>query len=517
MLKTFYITTAIDYVNGRPHLGHAYEKVGADVMARFKRLQGVDTFFMAGTDEHSLNVARKAAEEGVLVHEYCDQMAAAFIDVYLRLKITYNRFIRTTDDDHRSTVQQIITKLAKRGFIIKGSYAGWYCESCEAFLDEDNLIEGKCPVHSGKAVVWVAEDNYFFTLSRFQDKLLAYIEAHPGFIRPESRKNEIVNRIREGLKDISVSRATVAWGIPLPMDESQVVYVWFDALINYVTGAGYLKPEEFDGRWPADYHIIGKDIIWFHCVIWPAVLMALDLPLPKTIFAHGFVNSKGEKLSKSAGNSIDPLDLIRDYGVDALRFYLIRNANWGGDMEFSIDGLVKTFNSDLANDYGNLLSRSTAMINKYCNGAIPVPVGKEILDDEIQTLAVKVVHEYEYLMEEMDFSGALAAVWQLIRRTNKYLDETAPWSLAKEEATKDRLQTVLYNIVEVLRITTILVTPFLVEAPEKFWYQLGLDSDLRAQRLSDAAWGKLPAGISVRRGEAVFPRIETLPPGFTGS
>ena len=508
MEKEFYITTAIDYVNGKPHLGHAYEKIGADVMARFKRLQGVETFLMVGTDEHSLNVARKAAEEGTPVREYCDRMAAAFIDAYQRLRISYDRFIRTSDVDHRQTVRQMVAELWDRGLITKGSYAGWYCESCEAFLDEEQLSGDKCPVHPGKAAAWVAEDNYFFTLSRFQDKLLSYIEANPGFIRPESRKNEIVNRIKEGLKDISISRATAAWGIALPMDESQVVYVWFDALMNYATGAGFLKPAEFAGRWPADIHIIGKDIIWFHCVIWPAVLMALDIPLPETIFAHGFINSKGAKLSKSAGNSIDPLDLIRDYGLDALRYYLLRNAPWGGDVEFSTDGLVKTFNSDLANDYGNLLSRSTAMIDKYCGGIIPETGGRDILDEEIESLAAEVVRQFNDLMEAMDFSGALAAVWRLIRRTNKYLDETAPWSLAKDEANRERLGSVLYHIAEVLRIATILVTPFLAETPEKFWRQLGLDGDVRSQRLSDATWGRLPAGISIRRGEAVFPRIE---------
>jgi methionyl-tRNA synthetase len=510
MTKAFYITTAIDYVNGKPHLGHAYEKIGADVMARFKRLQGVDTFLMVGTDEHSLNVARKAAEEGVPVRKYCDQMAAAFIDAYQRLQISYDRFIRTTDQDHQETVRQIVAKLWEQELIYKGGYAGWYCESCEAFLEEDKLIQGKCPVHQGKSVVWLVEDNYFFKLSRFQKQLSDYIQDHPEFIRPESRRNEITNRINEGIKDISISRATAAWGIPLPMDESQVVYVWFDALINYVTGAGYLKPGEFGKLWPADYHIIGKDISWFHCVIWPAMLIALDIPLPKTIFAHGFINSKGEKLSKSAGNSIDSLDLIRDYGIDALRYYLVRNTGWGGDGDFSPEGLKKTYNSDLANDYGNLLSRSTAMINKYCNGVIPAPAVKEVLDEEIEVLVVEVVKEYEAFMDSMDFAGALTAVWRLIRRTNKYLDETAPWSLIKDAATHGRLWTVLYNIAEILRIATILVTPFLVEAPEKFWYQLGLDSDIRKQKLSDAKWGKLPAGIVVRRGEAVFPRIEEV-------
>ncbi|HHY46795.1 MAG TPA: methionine--tRNA ligase [Firmicutes bacterium] len=510
--EKFYLTTAIDYVNGEPHLGHAYEKIAADVISRFKRLAGYDTFFLTGTDEHSLNVARKAESEGLTPKEFCDRMVSLFKRAWDVLNIRYDRFIRTTDDDHIATVQDMVRRASERGYIYEGTYSGWYCVSCEAFLREDDLVEGHCPLHPSKKVEWVEEKNYFFALSKFQEPLLRHIEEHPEFIQPETRRNEIVNRLKEGLQDVSISRSTMAWGVPMPLDERQVVYVWFDALINYVTGAGYMAgPDQFNKWWPADLHLIGKDITWFHCVIWPAMLMACGFPLPRTVFGHGFVNIKGAKMSKTEGTVIDPVTLAQRFGADALRFYLMREIPFGRDGDFSIEGLIHCYNSDLANDLGNLLNRTMAMTDKFLDGVIPGPgAGRALAPDRAfieESLAA--VRAARAKMEGLDFSGAIEEIWRVVTGGNKYIDERAPWSLAKSEETREELNTVMYNVAEALRIAAITLTPFMPAACEKIWNQLGLTGSPQDAGWDQAErWGVIPPGTRIRRGSPIFPRIE---------
>lgn len=507
-MSAFYITTAIDYINGAPHLGHAYEKIGTDVAARYNRLKGVDTFFATGTDEHSLNVLKSAKEEGLPPKEYCDRMAEQFRHLCKVLNITYDRFIRTTDADHEECVKAIVKKAWDNGYVYKGTYAGYYCESCEAFLDADALVDGKCPYHPTREIKWVEEDNYFFALSKLQQRLLDHINANPDFIQPETRRHEVVNRILDGLKDVSISRSSTQWGVPFPFDPKHVVYVWFDALINYVTAVGYPNdPGKFAKYWPADYHIIGKDITWFHCVIWPCVLMAVELPLPKTVFAHGFVTLKGQRLSKSAGVRVDPIKLVEIFGVDVVRYFLMKAIPWGSDGDFSYETLVTTYNNDLANDFGNLLSRTTAMINKFYEGVIPGPGDEEVLDREIPALARQVVKEYFAAMDQLKYSDALTSVLALINRANKYIEETAPWELAKTELGRRRLGTVLYNLAEVLRVAAVVMTPFMPNIPARVWQQLGLSGSPESQG-ANLDWGQLEVGARVNRGEPLFPRLD---------
>lgn len=506
----FYITTPIYYVNDVPHIGHAYTTIAADVMARFKRLQGYDVFFLTGTDEHGQKIERKAQSMGRQPQEYVDAIAAKFAKLWNELDITYDRFIRTTDADHEKTVQYIFNRLYEQGDIYKGEYAGWYCTPDETFWLESQLVDGKCP-ECGRPVEWVKEESYFFRLSKYAEPLLKHIEANPDFILPESRRREMVRFIEQGLEDLCVSRTTFSWGIPVPFDPKHVVYVWFDALINYVTGVGYPghDPEKFAKYWPADVHLIGKEITRFHTIIWPAVLMALGLPLPKTVFAHGWWTVEGQKMSKSLGNVIDPADYAKEFGVDSLRYFLLREVPFGLDGDFSRSAFVYRLNSELANDYGNLLSRATAMINKFLGGRVPEPGDAEPIDLELKELHARVMREYARFMDRLEFSSALTALFTLIGRANKYIDEVAPWDLAKNAATRSRLGTVMYNLVEVLRTATIAISPFMPEIPAKVWSQLGFDG-----RPEDAGWqaaltwGLTPAGLEVRRGDPVFPRID---------
>lgn len=506
--KKFYITTPIYYPSANLHIGHALTTVMADTMSRYKRLRGYDVWFLTGSDEHGQKIERSAKNQGVEPKAYVDNIVAGFKRLWSRLDISNNDFIRTTDERHKKVVQEIFKKIYEKGDIYKSEYEGRYCTPCETFFTERQLVDGNCP-DCGRPVELIKEESYFFKMSEYQDQLLEYIEKNPEFIQPVSRRNEMVNFIKQGLEDLCVSRTTFDWGIPVPINEKHVIYVWFDALTNYISALGYgtEKDELYQKFWPADIHLVGKDIVRFHTIIWPTILMAADLPLPKKVYGHGWLLLESGKMSKSKGNVVDPNVLIDKYGVDAIRYFLLREIPAGSDGYYSEEALIHRCNTDLANDFGNLVSRTVAMVDKYFAGVIPEGNVSGEFDEDLKALAAQVPGEAEGYLENMDFANALATIWKLISRANKYIDETMPWVLAKSEAEKGRLGTVLYNLLEAIRISTTLLLPAMPKTPSKVGEQIGFNFD--NTNWDDAkTWGLLKAGTKVNKKEAIFPRID---------
>jgi len=509
MSRKFYISTPIYYPSDKLHIGHTYCTVATDAMARYKRMQGYDVMFLTGTDEHGQKIQQKAEAAGVTPQQYVDNIVSGIHDLWKLMNISHDRFIRTTDDYHVESIKKIFTKLYEQGDIYKGKYTGKYCTPCESFWTESQLVDGKCP-DCGREVIDAEEEAYFFRLSKYADRLVEYYEAHPDFLEPPSRLNEMVNNfIKPGLEDLCVSRTTFDWGVPVEFDPGHVVYVWIDALSNYITALGYGndKYHDFEKYWPADVHFVGKEIVRFHSIIWPAMLMALDLPLPGKVYGHGWLKFGGDKMSKSKGNVVDPVVLVGRYGVDALRYFLLREFPFGSDGNFTNEALISRINSDLANDLGNLLSRTVAMVGKYFGGKLPVERVADPIDDELLTMAKELRGKYEEHMEKYAFQNALIEVFKLISRANKYIDETAPWVLAKDEANKPRLATVLYNLLECLRIGSSLLTPFMPETAEKARAQMGASAEEFGWEAA-GVFGKLPLDVAVVKGDALFPRID---------
>ncbi|WP_415334877.1 methionine--tRNA ligase [Clostridium perfringens] len=505
--KPYYITTPIYYPSTNLHIGNTYTTVAADAIARFKRLTGHEVMFLTGTDEHGQKIERIANEKGITPKEHVDEIVAGIKDLWKMMNISYDKFIRTTDDYHVKAVQEIFKKLYDQGDIYKDSYEGLYCTPCESFWTETQLVNGNCP-DCGRPVEKAKEEAYFFKMSKYADRLIQYIEEHPDFIQPESRKNEMLNNfLRPGLQDLCVSRTSFTWGIPVSFDEKHVIYVWIDALSNYITALGYSQENQelYKKFWPADVHLIGKDILRFHTIYWPIMLMALGLELPKQVFGHGWLLVDGGKMSKSKGNVVDPVVLVNMFGADAVRYYLLREIPFGSDGLFNNEIFIKKVNTDLANDLGNLLSRTIAMVYKYFDGVIQAPTYKEAIDDELINLALSTPRKVEASIDALKIPEALESIWTLISRANKYIDETTPWILAKDEEKKERLGTVLYNLLETLRFVSVMISPFLTETSVKINDQLNTKV---------TTWESLKefngtvAGDKVVKGDVIFPRID---------